>query len=179
MHDVETITTLFALADKCAELPRVVHGTRHHRPELPRRMARVSSPKTAKRRRRRTAATRGRRLLLRSSQPRLGAGTSATSTRDHREAIAAHALGTPTVATAPWSAARSSSSRSALVSGVSRRPRMAPHLVAGLARRGSTTVMWPRENGTSGISPPSRSSKTSSLETPTPVMIPTAARSCT
>jgi hypothetical protein len=40
-----------------------------------------------------------------------------------------------------------------------------PHLVAGLARRGSTTVMWPRESGTSGISPPSRSSRTSSLET--------------
>jgi hypothetical protein len=31
----------------------------------------------------------------------------------------------------------------------------------------------------SGISPPSRSSRTSSLETPTPVMITTAARSCT
>jgi hypothetical protein len=42
-HDVETITTLFALADKCAELSRVVHGTRHHRPGLPRRVARVPS----------------------------------------------------------------------------------------------------------------------------------------
>jgi hypothetical protein len=49
------------------ELPRAVHGTRHHRPELPRRVARVPSPRTAqRRRRRRTVAKRGRRLLLRS-----------------------------------------------------------------------------------------------------------------
>jgi hypothetical protein len=86
------------------ELPRVVHGTRHHRPWLPRWVARVPSPRTAKRKRRRTAATRGHSLLLRSSQLRLGAGTSATSAHGHREATAAHALCTPIVATAPWSA---------------------------------------------------------------------------
>jgi hypothetical protein len=158
------------------EMPRAVHGTRHHRPELPRWVARVPSPRTAKRKRRRTAATRGHRLLLRSSQLRLGAGMSATSARGHKEATTAHALCTPTVATAPQSAARLQSSRSASASGTSRLPRMAPHLVAGLARRGSTTVMWPRENGTSGISPSSRSSRTSSPETPTPVMILRAPR---
>jgi hypothetical protein len=52
---------------------------------------------------------------------------------------------------------------------------MAHRLVAGLARRRSTKVTRPWENGTSGISPPSKSSGTSSLETPTPVMT-TAAR---
>jgi hypothetical protein len=161
------------------ELLRAVHGTRHHKPELPRQVARVPSPRTAKRRRRRTAATRGHRLLLRSLQPRLGAGTSTTSAHDHREATAAHALCTPTVATAPQSAARSSSSRSASASGVSRLPRMAPHLVAGLARRGSTTVMWLRENGTSGISDLRGSSRTFSLETLTLVMTTTTARRCT
>jgi hypothetical protein len=114
---------------------------------------------------RRIAATRGRRLLLRSSQLRLGAGTSATSAHGRREATTAHALCTPTVATTPQSATRSSSSQSASASGASRLPRMAPHLIVGLARRGSTTAMWPRENGTSGMSPPSRSSRTSSLET--------------
>jgi hypothetical protein len=77
------------------ELPRAVHGTRLHRLELPRQVARVPSPRTAKRKRRRTAATRGRRLLLRSSQLRLGAGTSATSAHGHWEATAAHALCTP------------------------------------------------------------------------------------
>jgi hypothetical protein len=40
-------------------------------------------------------------------------------------------------------------------------------------------VTWPRENGTSGIRPPRKSSRTSSLETLTPVMTTTAARSCT
>jgi hypothetical protein len=133
------------------ELPRALHGTRHHRPELPRRVAQVLSSKTA-RRRRRTATTRSRRLLLRSLQLRLGAGASATSAPDHREATAAHALCTPIVATAPQSAARSSSSRSASANGTSRPPRMAPHPVVGLTRRGSTMVRWPWENGTSGIS---------------------------
>jgi hypothetical protein len=56
---------------------------------------------------------------------------------------------------------------------------MARHLVVGLARRRSTKVTWPRVNGISGIRPPSRSSRTSSLETPTLVMTTTAARSCT
>jgi hypothetical protein len=53
-------------------LPRAENVTRHRRPRLPRRVARVPSLKTAKRRRIRTAAPRGRRLLLRSSQLRLG-----------------------------------------------------------------------------------------------------------
>jgi hypothetical protein len=99
-------------------------------------------------------AMRGRNLLLRSLQLRLGAGTSATSAHGYREATAAHALCTPTVATAPRSAMRSSSSRCASTSGVSRLPRMAPHSVACMARRGSTTAMWSRESGTSNISHP-------------------------
>jgi hypothetical protein len=50
------------------ELPRAVHGTRHHRPGLPRWVAQVPSPRTTKRKRRRNAATRGCSLLLQSSQ---------------------------------------------------------------------------------------------------------------
>jgi hypothetical protein len=133
--------------------PRVVHGTRHHRPGLPRRVARVPSLRTA-RRRKRTAATRSRRLLVWSSQLRLGAGTSATSAHERRGVTAAHALYTPTVAIAPRSVARSSSSRNVSASGANRPLEMAPHLVAALARKGSTTVRWPRENGTSSISHP-------------------------
>jgi hypothetical protein len=107
-HDVETVTTFFALADKCA---RAAEGRAwHSAPQT--RVAQIGglvpSPRTTKRKRRRTMATRGRSLLLQSSQLRLGAGTSATSTHDHREATAVHALCTPTVATAPRSAARSS-----------------------------------------------------------------------
>jgi hypothetical protein len=125
---------------------RVVHGTWHHRPGLPKRVARVPSLRTAKRRKR-TVATRSRRLPLWSSQLRLGAGTSATSTHGRRGVTAAHALYTPTVAIAPQSVARSSS-------GANRPPGMAPHLVVALARKGSTATRWPRENGTSGISHP-------------------------
>jgi hypothetical protein len=135
-------------------LPRAVHGTRHRRPGLPRRVARVSLLRMARRRRKRTVATRSRRMLLWSSQLQLGAGTSATSTRGHRGVTAAHALYTPIVAIAPRSVARSSNSQSASASGASRPPGMAPHLVAGLARKGSTAARWPQENGTSGINRP-------------------------
>jgi hypothetical protein len=135
-------------------LPRAMHGTRHHRLGLPRRVARVPSLRTAKRRRRRTMAPRGHRLLLRSSQLRLGAETSATSAHGRRGVTTAHALYTPTVAIAPRSVARSSNSRSASANGASRPPRTAPLLVAGLARKGSTAVRWLRENRTSGISHP-------------------------
>jgi hypothetical protein len=92
---------------------------------------------------------RGRSLLLRSLQPQLGAGTSVISAHDHREAIVAHALSIPTVNTAHRSVARSSSSRSALVSYASRPLGMVRRLVADLARRRSTKATRPRENGTS------------------------------
>jgi hypothetical protein len=133
--------------------PRAVHGTRHHRPGLPRWVARVPSLRTAKRRRR-TAAPRGRRPLLRSPQLRLGAETSAISTHSRRGVIAAHALYTPTVAIAPWSVTRSPNSRSVSANGASRPPRTASLLVADLARKGSTTARWLRENWTSGTSHP-------------------------
>jgi hypothetical protein len=67
-HDMETVTALFALADKCARAVEGLHGTRRRRPGLPRRVARVPSLRTAKRRRKRTAATRSRCLPLWSSQ---------------------------------------------------------------------------------------------------------------
>jgi hypothetical protein len=133
-------------------LPRARHGTRHHRPRLPKQVARVPSLRTAKRRRKRTVASRGRRLLLRSSQLRLGAETSATSAYGRRGVTAAHALYTPIVATAPRSVVRSSNSRSASANGASRPPRTTPLLVVGLARIGSTVARWLRENRTSSIS---------------------------
>jgi hypothetical protein len=94
---METVTTLFALADKCARAAECRVGTRHHRPGLPRWVARVPSHRTEKRRRRRTAAPRGSHLLLRSSQLRLGAETSATSAHGRRGVTTAHVLYTPTV----------------------------------------------------------------------------------
>jgi hypothetical protein len=125
-------------------LPRAVYGTRHHRPGLPRWVARVPSLRTAKRRR--TTAPRGHRLLLRSSQLRLGTETSATSAHDRRGVTTTHALYTPTIAIAPWSVMRSSNSRSVSANDASRPPRTTPLLVAGLARKGSTAARWLREN---------------------------------
>jgi hypothetical protein len=134
-------------------LPRAVHGTRHHRPGLPRWVARVPSLRTAKRTRR-IVAPRRHRLLLWSSQLRLGAETSATSAHGRRGVTVAHALYTPTVAIAPRSVARSSNSRSVSANGASRPPRTAPLLVAGLARKASTAARWLRENRALGISYP-------------------------
>jgi hypothetical protein len=104
---------------------------------------------------------------------------SAANAHDNTEVTVGHALSIPTVATAPQNAERSSSSQSASVSAASRPPRMARRLVADLARRGSTKVTRSWENGTSGISPPSKSSRTSSPETLALMMTTTAARSCT
>ena len=109
----------------------------------------MPSLRTAKRKRRRISAPRGRRLLLWSSQLRLGAETRATSALGRRGVTAAHALYTPIVAIAPQSVSRSSSSRSASAGGASSLPRTAPHLAADLARKRSTTVRWLRLNGTS------------------------------
>jgi hypothetical protein len=66
----------------------------------------------------------------------------------------AHALYTPTVAIAPQSVARSSTLQNASASSASSLLGTTPHLVADLARKGSTTARWPRLNGTSGISHP-------------------------
>jgi hypothetical protein len=54
-----------------------------------------------------------------------------------------------------------------------------PRLVAGLVRRGSMMTKWPWENESSGINHPRGTSRTSSLEIPTPGMTTTVARSCT
>jgi hypothetical protein len=83
------------------EPPRAGHGTRPHKPRLSRRVARVPSPGTVKRKRRRAAATRGHSLPRWSSQLRLGAGATATNAHGRRGVTAAHALCTPTVATVP------------------------------------------------------------------------------
>jgi hypothetical protein len=108
-----------------------------------------------------------------------GAGAKATSTPDHREATTTRALCIPTLATAPQSAVRSSSSQSASASDANSRPKMAPHPIADPVRKGPTMVRWLRENENSGISQPRGTSRTSSPKGPTPRMTTTITRSCT
>jgi hypothetical protein len=150
-HDVETVSTLFALADKCA---KAVEGHAWHsvpQAGMPRRVAPVPSPRMV-RGRRRITVTRSSILSLWSLQLLLGTGATATNTHCRRGVTAAHALCTPTVATAPWSVARSSTSRNASACSASSLPGTAPHLITDLARKGSTTTWWSRLNRTSGIS---------------------------
>jgi hypothetical protein len=77
-HNVETISTLFTLADKCA---RATEGRAWHSAPQTGVTQTGGSGATAQdgKRRRRTAAIRSYSLPLRLSQPRLGAGASATS----------------------------------------------------------------------------------------------------
>jgi hypothetical protein len=137
-HDVETPHSSL-WPTNAPEPPRAVHGTRPHKLGPPSRVARVPSPRMAKRRRR-TVAIRGHSLLPRLSQPRIEGGASAISTPGHREAIAARAQCIPTLTTVPRNVARSSSSQNTSVSDASSRPRMTPRSVVSLVRRGSTTV---------------------------------------
>jgi hypothetical protein len=156
-HDVETVPTLFALADKCA---RAAEGRAWH-----------SAPQTGTtqkggsgaiprdgRKKRRVAATRGRSLPRWSSQLRPGAGGTATNAYDHKGVTAARALYIPTAATAPRSVARSlisqNASANAPASDVSSLPKTAPHLAVVLAKKRSTMARWLRLNRTSGISHP-------------------------
>jgi hypothetical protein len=134
------------------EPPRAVHGTQPHKPGLPSRVARVPSPRTVRRKRRRTTTTRSRGPPLWSLQPRPGVGATAINAHGRRGATVAHALCTPMVATAPQSVARSLTSQNASASGASSLPKMAPHLIANLVKKRSTTARWPRLNRTSGIS---------------------------
>jgi hypothetical protein len=136
------------------EPPRAAHGTRPHKPGLPSRVARVPSPGTVSRKRRRTTTTRSCGPPLWSLQPRPGARTNATSAHDRGRVAVAHALCTPTVATAPRSVARSLISRNVSANDASSPPRTAPHFVADLVNKRSTTARWPQLNGTSSISHP-------------------------
>jgi hypothetical protein len=106
-HDVETVTTLFTLADKCA---RAAEGRAWHLvPQTGVTQTGGSGATTqgGGKKRRRTTVTISRSLVLRSPQLRLGAGTSAASAHGNREVTVGHALSTPTVAIAPRNAERS------------------------------------------------------------------------
>jgi hypothetical protein len=124
-HDVETVPTLFALADKCA---RAAEGRAwHSAPQTGAAQSGGSSavPGMVGRKRRRTATTRSRGPSLWSLQSRPGAGATATNAHGRRGVTAAHVLCTPTVATVPRSVVRSLTSQNASESSTSSLPRTA------------------------------------------------------
>jgi hypothetical protein len=144
MHGMETVPCSLLWLTSVPEPPRAMHGTRPHKPGLPSRVARVPPPGTRRRKRRRIATTRSRDPPLWSLQLRPGVGATTTNAHGRKGVAAARALYTPTIATAPRSAARSLISRNASAnassSGVKSLPRTAPHLVVALARKRSTTA---------------------------------------
>jgi hypothetical protein len=110
-RDVDNVTTLFALTDKCA---RATEGRAwHSAPQagVTQTAVPAPSPRTVSRRKRETRAAVARinGLLPRSSMPWLGAKVSATSAHGPRKAAATHARCTPTVATVSLTAGRLSS----------------------------------------------------------------------
>jgi hypothetical protein len=152
-HDVETVSTLFALADKCA---RAADGRAwHSAPQTGAAQTGGSGaiPRDGKKKKKGRSHERPQSTALVVAAA-TGGWATATNAHGHRGVTTAHALCTPTVTTAPRSVARSSTSRNASASGASSLPGTAPHLVADLARKGSTTARSPRLNGTSGISHP-------------------------
>jgi hypothetical protein len=153
-HDVETVTTLFTLADKCA---RAAEGRAWHLAPQTEAAQTGGSGAVAQDGKRKKKKNRGHEKPH-SVALVVAAATGGWNERNKRPRPQKGNSGScpvhPTVATVPQSVTRSSSSRSASASGASRPPGMAPLLVAGLARKGSTAAMWPQENRTLGISHP-------------------------
>jgi hypothetical protein len=151
-HDVETVSTLFALADKCA---RAAEGRAWH-----------SAPQTgvaqigglgAFRWDSKKKKKKGRgHVRPQSTTLVVAAATGGWADRNKRPRPQRGNNGScpvhPTVATAPRSVTKLSTSRNVSASGANSLPRMAPHLVADPAKKGSTTARWLGLNGTSGIS---------------------------
>jgi hypothetical protein len=109
-HDMETVSTLFTLADKCA---RAAEGRAWHsvpQTEVAQTGGSGTITQDGKKKKKKNHGHEKPQFAAPIIMAATGAGASATSAPGHREATTAHALCTPTLAKAPWSAARSSSS---------------------------------------------------------------------
>jgi hypothetical protein len=176
-HDVETVTTLFALADKCA---RAAEGRAWHSAPQIRVAQTVGSGVVTQDGKNKKKKNHGHER----PQPAalvVVATTGGQNERSKRPRPQGGNSGSCLVHPNSRHSASECREIIKLAKRVGERHEQTSkdgsHLIVGLARRGSTTVMWPRENGTSGISRPRGSSRTFSLETPTPVARATAARS--
>jgi hypothetical protein len=151
-HDVEIVSTLFALADKCARATE--DRAWHSAPQTGVTQTGGSGtvPRDSKKKKKKDRDHQKPWSIALVVAAVTGGGPTTTNAHGRRGVTAAHAPCTPTVATAPRSVARSSTSRNASASGASSLPKTAPHLVVDLTRKGSTTARWSRLNETSGIS---------------------------
>jgi hypothetical protein len=138
-HDVETVPTLFALADKCV---RAAEGRAwHSTPQTGTTQTGGSgaAPRDGKKKKKGRDYERPQSTTLVVAAA-TGARASATRAHGRRGVTAARALYTPTVATVPLSVARSlilqNVSANASASSMSSLPRTAPHLAAILEGKG-------------------------------------------
>ena len=143
-HEVQSITTLFSLADKCA---RAAEGRAWHSAPQDGDAKAGGSGATAqgggRRRRTRTGVVGSRNLAVQPLQQRhqlllqrLGARMGMANALARKVVAEIHAQCIPPLATTPLTAVRSRSSRSGSVGGVSSPPRTAhPLHASGLARR--------------------------------------------
>jgi hypothetical protein len=144
-HDVEIVSTLFALVDKCA---RAAEGHAWH-----------SAPQTG------AAQTGGSGVIAQDGKKKKKKNrghekphsvalvvAAATGGRGDRNKRPRPQKGNSSCDWGPRSVARSSTSRNASARGASSLPAMAPHLIADLVSKGSTTKRWSWLNRTSGIS---------------------------
>jgi hypothetical protein len=152
-HDVETVTTLFALAEKCARAAegRAWHSTPQTGVAQTSGSGAVSQDGKKKKKKKKNRGSK----RLPSAAPVIAAATGGRNERNKRPRPQRGNSGSCHVhPNSRHSVARSSNSQSASANGASRPSRTAPLLAADLARKGSTAVRWPWENRTSGISHP-------------------------
>ena len=150
-HDMETVTMLFALADKCA---RAAEGRAwHSAPPTGVTQTGGSGAVSQEGKKKKNNCSHGKPS---SAAPLVATATRGQNERNKRPQPQRGNSGScpvhPTVATAPRSVTKLSTSRNVSASGANSLPRMAPHLVADPAKKGSTTARWLGLNGTSGIS---------------------------
>jgi hypothetical protein len=140
-HQVETVTTLFALADKCA---RAAEGHAWHSTPQggPAQMggSSVTAPGSSKKRNKKNRGM---------NKPQ----TRVASARANSVPTLGCVLFTQGPATAPPNAARSRNSWSASARGATRPPRMTPPRCGDPARRRPLTLMLPRRRGSWGTKP--------------------------
>jgi hypothetical protein len=152
-HDVETVTMLFALADKCA---RAAEGHAwHSTPQTGVTQTGGSGavPQDDKKKKK----NRGHKKPQ-AAAPVVAAVTGGRNERNKRPRPQGGNSGSCTVHPNSRHSTTECHEIIKLAKRVSEQREQSskdgPHLTAGLERRGSTMVRWPRENGTSGINHP-------------------------
>jgi hypothetical protein len=179
-HDMDNVTTLFALADKCV---RAAEGRAwHSAPQAGVTQVGGSDVVTQgggkKKKGNKNYGHEKPQFAVSVAAAAARAKASAASVHGPREAAVAHAQCTPIAATVPPTAVRLSNSRGASASGAISPPRTSRRPTAGQARRKRTkrSRLWRDE--TSAISRPRGTLRTFSPEILTPATMATIAISC-